>query len=116
MMLVECSAVTVVILLMMYVFYRRGNKGFVLPVLPLLFVPVAHLAVYGALKLLPEDRRSSILIVADLVALVCACLAFGFFSNRIKSKRYRSVYMILCAGFSVIFTCVLIFNNISLYR
>lgn len=117
-MIVECSAIILIILCMSFLMYRSsGKNGWSIGVLPLALVPAAHLAgvrFSTALgRLLPVDGVTA-WIALELAALVLTCLMVGIISRQIKRRRPRMAYLVICGVFSTVLTCVLIVRSVLL--
>ena len=115
-MVVECWAILLIILVMSYMYSRAGRRNFGVAILPLTFVPFAHL-IGGPLSRFLSDRTllsypNTIQISIDVLAVVVSCLIFGAFSRTVQKKSSRMAYLFLCAGFTVVLAWVLIFNTI----
>ncbi|MCL2884642.1 MAG: hypothetical protein FWF49_04085 [Oscillospiraceae bacterium] len=115
-MLFGCWAILIVLLLMAVVFLRSKKKGYAAAILPLILVPVVHiagnfLAVQSA-KALPLDPLQ-LRIVLEIAAGLIACVLLGFSSRAIKEKRSRLAFFISCAGFVVVLDTVLIFSLLA---
>lgn len=115
-MVFECSAITAIILILSVLILRSGNKsGWGVAVLPLLLVPVGHIA--GNWLVVPISRLISADLPAawigfELFTLAVTCLLLGLISYMIKSRRAKIAYLVVCGGFSVILTCVLIVRTV----
>ena len=110
----ECWTVILVLLLVVGVYLHRGKNRLAMAVLPLVLVPLAH--VIGApVSVWVEDvfpgDSAFLQIAIDVAALVVANMIFGAFSRGYQGKGSRRAYMVLCAGFTVLFSWVLIFNT-----
>ncbi len=111
-MIFECSAIILVILILSVLIVRSGNRsGWGVAVLPLLLVPAGHIA--GNWMIVPLSRLIPLGIPAigigfELFTLAVTCLLLGLISSKMKTKRARLAYLIVCGGFSVLLTCVLI--------
>ena len=115
-MLLECCAIIALLLVTSAMIIRAGKgRGYGVGVAVLTLVPALHIigshlsAVVGRLTAL-SNTTSYILI--DLVGLVVTCLVIGALSMRIKSVKKRVGYLILCGGFSVVLTFILIVGSI----
>ena len=113
-MVAECWTVVLIILLVVGVYLHRGKKRLAMAVLPLVLVPLTHIV--GAPvsvwveNIFPGDS-AFLQIAMDVVALVIANMIFGAFSRGYRGKGSRRAYMVLCAGFTVVFSWVLIFHT-----
>lgn len=111
-MTVECLVIIALVVVMAIIIIRRGTPSQGISILPLALVPFGYVIAgpvskyldYFFLSVSYEMFRVSITIVA----LVCACVLFGMLSGNMGGKRTRHAYMILCSGFSVALSIVLI--------
>jgi hypothetical protein len=115
-MIFECSAIIVVILVMSYLIFRSGSGyGWGIGVLPLTLVPAAHIVGPQLSLVLIQLLRIEYLtarIGVDICALMITCLLLGAISSRMKNKRSRWAYLVVCGGFSAILTCVLLVRTV----
>ena len=115
-MVVECWAILLIILVMSYMYSRAGRRNFGMAVLPLTFVPFAHL-VGGPLSRVLVDCTSMrfpniVQISIDVAAMVVSCVIFGILSRSIQKKSSRMAYLLLCGGFTIVLAWVLIYNTV----
>lgn len=111
-MVAECWVIMILIGAMVGIFVRRGAQKQGVAILPLLLVPFAFL-IAGPLSRSLASVFSFVAfaflrICITLVGLVAACVLFGLLSGNMGGRRTQKAYMILCSGFSVILTIVLI--------
>lgn len=115
-MILESTAIIMVILVMCFMMLRSGRRGYAVVTLPLVIVPATHMSsariALFLSKLLPYDFVS-LRIGVDILALVLSCVIFAILSAGIRHKRTRVIFLLMCGGFSVILTSVLI-NSIIL--
>lgn len=111
-MVVESLAVIVIILLFSYLSWRRGAKKAARLALPLVAVPLFHLALTPLASFIAGyfSQIGTRLMAAfiDMLGLVIACALFGVFAAAIPSKRGRRSYLWLSCGFSFILSLVFI--------
>lgn len=115
-MTVACLAVIAILLAMSYIYVRAGRKNYALAILPLMLVPVVHAGAGVAYSLLSRFLTwdfNLFAIAADVVALVAACTIFGFLSAKIETKKARMVFLIMCDGFTALFTFALVWSLIQ---
>ncbi len=114
---VVCLACIVIILAMSYIFLRKEKGNYAMAILPLIFVPVAHLAsgwAYKAMESFLTVNYPVFVFTIDIIALVIACLFFGISSTALDTRKARLVYCIMCGGFSALFTFALLKDIIFL--
>ncbi len=114
-MILESTAIIMVILVMSFMMLRSGRRGYALVTLPLVIVPVTHISSSRIAiilsTLLPYDFVS-LRVGVDILGLVLSCVIFAVLSAGIRHKRTRLIFLIMCGGFSVILTSVLISSMI----
>ena len=115
-MIFECCAIILIIIIMAIMASRGTNHtGWGFALLPLLIVPAAHIigiwfGGYIASLLGITDITAKIGI--DLFSLVITCMFIGGISLKIKKKRLKIPYLVVCGLYSAILTCVLIVRSI----
>ncbi|MEG0900198.1 MAG: hypothetical protein RSD67_07340 [Oscillospiraceae bacterium] len=115
-MIVESLSASAIILIMSYIYLRMGKPNLSLSILPLTFVPAVYIlsipiaGVINSAFTVSEPLSRAFMV---LVAAVTACCVFGFLSNKIRKKSFKSFYAILCTGFTIIFAWVLILDLIK---
>ena len=92
-----------------------NHTGWGFALLPLLIVPAAHIVgiwsgQYVGSLLGITDITAKIGI--DLFSLVITCMFIGGISLKIKKKRLKIPYLVVCGLYSAILTCVLIVRSI----
>lgn len=111
-MVVECIAVVVIILLFASLSWRRGARHAAKLALPLVTVPVFHIALTpfsGLIASAFSSVGSNLMAVfMDILGLVVACALLGVFAVSIPGARGRRSYLWLTCGFSFILTLVLV--------
>lgn len=115
-MIFECSAIILIILILSVLILRSGSKsGWGVAVLPLLLVPAGHIAgnwlVQPFSRLIPASTPVT-WIGFELITLAVTCFLLGLISYKMKSRRAKVAYLVVCGGFSVILTCVLIVRTV----
>lgn len=117
-MVVECISILVILLAIVAVFLRAHKRSYALSILPLFFVPGAHLAATAVLLLVRKAAPDSdwfdlARIAATLIGLICSCIMLGVLSVRMKSKRRRLTYVVLCGIFLLALTWMLVANALT---
>ena len=116
-MYIECVAIIVVILSISFVFMRRRKKEMAASVIPLIIVPGVHAIVGLVNKVFPrllDGLFDEVNILADVLALVVACIIIGFVSVKFKNRRSRIGFCFICAGFTFVLTSLLIIYLLSI--
>ena len=111
-MFTESLILSVLVLTMCYFTLRSGGRGTVVAVLPLLIVPGTNILAYG---LAPQlDKLSEALsanhwrVLFVLGALVVTMGLVGGNSRNIKRKGARRGYLLVCGGFSFLFSFLIL--------
>lgn len=111
-MVVECWVIIVLICVMAVIIIRRGTPAQGISILPLALVPFSYIFAGPLSRWLdgffPSFSFGFFRVSFTLVGLVAACVLFGMLSGNMGGKVTRRVYMLLCAGFSVVLSIVLI--------
>ncbi|MBE6753308.1 MAG: hypothetical protein E7559_02975 [Ruminococcaceae bacterium] len=116
-MYTACAAVLLVVLVTMFMFARSHRRDYSAAIIPLTFVPAAHLL--GGLVSTPYFLGIGpkgwlyVCIALDLLALLNALLFMPRLAQRIKGKKSRRSLMILCIGFSCVLTAILTLDLVS---
>ncbi len=111
-MVVECWVIIILICAMAVIIIRRGTLAQGISILPLALVPFGYILA-GPLsrwldRFFPSISFSQFRVSFTLIGLVTACVLFGMLSGNMGGKAARRAYMLLCAGFSVVLSIVLI--------
>ena len=116
-MVTECAAILAVTLCMVVVLVRSGNSDYAVSILPVMVIPAVHLAaglILGKLNVRIGMMPPQMLVsFVDIAALAIVSLCVFALSVKVKSKRNRKVYLILCSGYNIILTCALISQTIA---
>ena len=113
---VVCLSCIIIILTIGYIFIRKEKGNYAMAIIPLVFVPVAHLGsnwVYVLISNFININYHSVLFFLDMAALTISCICFGFSSAAIETKSAKIVYWIMCGGFAVLFTFALLKDMIA---
>lgn len=108
---VVCLSSIVIILAIAYIYVRKEKSNYAFAIIPLVFVPFAHLGAGWGYEVFSGWFNISyplFLLAVDTVALVIACFFFGIASTAIETKRAKIVYCIMCGGFEALFTFALL--------
>ena len=111
-MTAECAAIIVIILLTAGVMARGGTGALGLAVLPMALTPAFYLISNFAANTINRWQEPDIYLVtrAAIVVLgsLLACLIMGFFASKLRSKTARKVYFVLCGGFNLALTVIIL--------
>lgn len=110
-MLTESIILSALVVMMCYFTLRRGGRGTVLALLPLLIVPGANILAYGLAPQLDKFSFLSVIrwrVLFVLGALVVTMGLVGGISRTIKRKGPRRAYLFVCGGFSFLFSFLIL--------
>lgn len=119
-LLIACWATVIVLAAMSIVFWRRKKNSYALAVLPLMLPPLGHL-ISGILArgldlTIPFATSFQIRIVIDLIVAIIACVLIGITSQFLyETRKGRTIFVISCSVFIVVFSAMLIMTTISQY-
>lgn len=111
-MISVCVAIVIIVAITGFMMMRSGSKRFAVAVIPLGFVPLAHL-LGTALERIIDYSLSPLELVLicvgfDIAALVFACLMLGMTARKIKKSFTRKLFLISCGLFEVVLAFALI--------
>ena len=113
---VECFAIILVISLVGVAYLRSGKKTIAFSVLPLITVPLFHCVAWLAERYLFPGLSSmsvaNLYMIFDVVALGIGLLLCGLCANGFK-KKMAVIYLGTVTLFNVIFTAILLVNNLQ---
>ena len=105
-MLVESTIVLVFVFIIFGIYIRKGKPGLAVAILPLGIFPLFDLLGYfiqnkiSSVPLLSHIEWRMLLIV---LGIAIPCTLYGVISINIKKQSNRRMYLILCAGFTLIY-------------
>ena len=109
--IMECGAVLVLVLAMSLICLRRHRKDYFFAITPIMIVPAAHIAGYYLSRKLAgviPFEWWELYVFIDIMALLVACISFGFNSQRFDAVRIRRGYLVICGAFTLVFTWILV--------
>ena len=113
---VECFAIILIIVMVGVAYMRSGKKIIAFSVLPLITVPSFHCAAWLVERYLFSDLSSmavvNLYMIVDVVALGIGLLLCGLCANGFK-KKTAIIYLATVTMFNVIFTAILLVNNLQ---
>lgn len=111
-MTTECAAIIVIILLVAGVMARSGKGGLALAVLPLIVTPAFYLISNFTAKVINRWQEPDIYLLARsavvVVGSLLACLIMGALAVHLRSKMARQLYFLICGGFNLILTIIIL--------
>ena len=111
-MTAECAAIVVIILLTADIMAREGKTGLALAVLPMTLTPAFYLISSFVANFINRWQEPDIYLVARAAIVVggslLGCLIMGFLATRLRNKTARQVYFLLCGGFNLILTVIIL--------
>ncbi len=115
-MFVECWAVVVLILIMSFSYLRNGKQSFSIAIIPLIFVPFTHIVAAPLSRTIEQNFEISAVLThvfLDILAMILACVLFALTALKIKNSSYRVAFLVMCMGFTIIFSWMLILNIVT---
>lgn len=115
-----CWATAIILGVMSLVFWRSKKNGYALAVLPMAIPPLVHMfsgiLARGLELTLPFASPFQTRIVIDLIAAIVSCVLIGIISQFIyETKKGKTIFVICCSIFIVIFSGILITTTMSQY-
>ena len=111
-MTTECAAIVVIILLVAGIMAREGKVGLALAVLPLTLTPAFYLISNFTANIINRWQEPDIYLLARsavvVVGSLLACLIMGALAMRLHSKTARQFYFVLCGGFNLLLTIIIL--------
>lgn len=113
-MVTESVAILAVTICMILLFIRAGHGDYAASLIPLLIVPFMHMlavltlhAFHGIFVSIPYALLVSF---ADIIGLAISCLLIIVFSNKVKSKKNKRLYIVLLTGYNILLTCAFVWQ------
>ena len=111
-MIIECFAITTLILAIFFIYIRLKRTKMALTILPLIGVPTVHILAFLLLSrmasFLPVEG-TTIVTVLDVAAMATSSLFCGAMSRNYE-KRFRITYLVIAGLFNAVLTCILLAN------
>ncbi len=111
-MTAECAAIVVIILLVAVVMARDGKGSLALAILPMILTPAFYLISNMAANVINRWQEPDIYLVTRaaivVVGSLLACLIMGGLATRLRSKTARQFYFLMCGGFNLILTVIIL--------
>lgn len=114
-MYVECITIVLIIAVISFIFLRTKRTNYALATLPLLTVPLLHLAGMGVSYLLFKENHMARVATAlsfDLLGLLVGALLLGMLLQKLPNKRQRLGFALISAVFMVTLSIVLMINMV----
>lgn len=107
-MVAECWSIILVLSVLSLVLRSRGLSNLNIGVLPLFLLPLTHLAAGPISRMVSGEYAVLVRVGMDLAAVVISCVLIGVLAHTVRSKRARQGYYLLCIGFTVLLSMLLI--------
>lgn len=105
-------AIVLIIALMAVGLARNGKRGLAVAVLPLGITPIFYIISKYVANMINRWQEPDIYILCRVAFLVAgalvSCLFLGLLASRLRSKTLRSCYLLLCGGFVVALTVIML--------
>ena len=105
-MLVESTVVLVLIIIIFGIYMRRGKHGLAVAISPLGILPLFDLMGYfieNKIREVPFLDHIEWRILLIMLGIAIPCTLYGVISINIKKQSTRKMYLVLCAGFTLIY-------------
>ena len=113
-----CSAIIIIILLVAGVMARRGKTGLAIAILPMCITPFFYLISGYLAGFINRWQTTEIYFISRavivVVAALLACLIMGFFASKVRSGAARKSYLVLCGGFTLLLTVVILARTLPI--
>lgn len=109
-MIVESISISILFILMIFMFCRSKKYHFAFATAPLLVVPVLNV-IFNVLRdylKFKTDVTTHMLFL--VIALAIAVLAIGLQSYKMKTKKTKIIYLITAGGFTTLLTIIFLYN------
>lgn len=117
-MVVECIAITAIIIAICIIFLRARRKDYALATMPMAIVPlfqVWNIALGGKVAALFSADPMMVLVLTLIAGAAISCAFVGMVTMRFfKVKRSRVMYMALTLFFNIALVMILVRNTIRL--
>lgn len=110
-MLVESVAIVMILLFMAFIFLRSRRRDYAAATIPLILVPLVHAVVCLLGEGFPKFAQNEIFrSTADVLALAAAVAVMGMICTKLKSRKTKYSYLVLCGGFSTLLTLIFLYE------
>ena len=109
-MLVESIAILMILAVMLFLFLRAHRRDYAVATIPLMIVPFVHALVYLAGDVLRISISSDVRAAGDVLGLAISVALIGMICVRLKTRRSKYAYLLLCGGFSTALTMIYVFG------
>lgn len=113
-LLIACWSTTIILVIMAIVFRRGNRRNLVWAVAPLILPPAMHIFSRQLALAFAPSASIQTRIILDLSAALVACVLIGFANGLVsKTKRIRIAYLVCGMLFVLAFSGVLIMNSVN---
>ena len=111
-MLVESECIVILLVVMVFLFLRKGQKDYAALTAPLIILPFVNGLMNIVVAFLKIPINNNILCIVDIVAMAASVSIMGVMSIKLKTKKTRTVYMCVSVGFTVALTLIYLYNYV----
>jgi len=115
-MYIECTAIIIILAVLIFEFLRRGYKQHAVMTTPLFLLPFIHLAggVIGRymIEKLLQHNPYWVRISMDLLAVAVTALLVGILTMRLKTKKAKYIYSILYMSYTCVLGLILVLDMV----
>ncbi|SDN40112.1 hypothetical protein [Acetanaerobacterium elongatum] len=112
-MIVECIAITIIILAIFFVFLRSHKPKSALSTIPLISVPAMHILGFPISRWIGAISSAKVVdahIVMDIIGFLVFIIFTSIFLKHFRSTKTKVGYFVLSGLFSITLTTILILN------
>lgn len=109
-MLVESIAISMILVVMLFVFLRSHHRKYAIGTVPMLIVPVLNVLTAVLADTLQLNISKDILAAVIVFGLAVAVAAIGMLCTMVKSRKAKYAYLFLSGGFTTLLTVIFIGN------
>lgn len=110
-MLVESIAIVLIIVFIVFVFLRSNRKEYAAATAPLVILPFFHILAFLVDDLFSIVLSTNLKAGVDIFGLVVSVSFIAMMSTKLKSKRSRTGYLLVCTTFTTALALIFIFNH-----
>lgn len=110
-MLVESICIVLIIGFICFAFLRSGRNEYALAAAPLVILPLCHALVFVVRDIFNIVIGPNLRAGIDVFGLAVAISLFGLMSAKLKTRKSKAGYLLVCGGFTVVLALIFIFDH-----
>ena len=114
-MLIESTIVLVFVIIIFAIYMKKGKHGLAVAISPLGIFPLFDLMGYFIQNKLPKVPFLAHVewrILFIVLGIAIPCTLYGMISINIEKKSTRKMYLVLCAGFTLVYGFGTLLNTV----